>query len=172
MRDDDAALVLAAREGDREACAALIGRRRPLLLALCRRMLGDKACGTLRRRLSGEYHTAKEEGEDMSATTTTMESGPIGQLVLGSPVDALSKGEGQDDGQDDTVGRGDKDRPRVDAPAVEDGRQQQAHDEGDDEDDPDAAPVPRPWKRHAYSPLSLPQCTARPSFIPATSQGL
>ncbi len=41
--DDDAALALAAREGDRDACAALIERRRPLLLALCRRMLGDAA---------------------------------------------------------------------------------------------------------------------------------
>jgi len=41
--DDDAALVLAARAGDRDACAALIGRRRPLLFALCRRMLGDAA---------------------------------------------------------------------------------------------------------------------------------
>ncbi len=41
--DDDAALVRAARAGDRDAYAALIGRRRPLLLALCRRMLGDVA---------------------------------------------------------------------------------------------------------------------------------
>src|SRR5688500_10311075 len=40
---DDAALVLAARGGDRGAFGALVARHRPLLLALCRRALGDAA---------------------------------------------------------------------------------------------------------------------------------
>lgn len=37
----DAALVLAARAGDRDAFAALLARHWPLLAGLCRRMLGD-----------------------------------------------------------------------------------------------------------------------------------
>lgn len=37
----DAGLVLAAQRGDKEAFAVLLGRHRPLLLALCRRALGD-----------------------------------------------------------------------------------------------------------------------------------
>ena len=41
MPENDAALVLAARGGDKEAFAALLVRHRPLLLALCRRSLGD-----------------------------------------------------------------------------------------------------------------------------------
>ncbi len=43
MRGDegDAAAVEAARGGDGEACALLLSRHRPLLLALCRRALGD-----------------------------------------------------------------------------------------------------------------------------------
>jgi RNA polymerase sigma factor (sigma-70 family) len=39
--DSDTALVLAARRGDDDAFAALLGRHRPLLVALCRRALGD-----------------------------------------------------------------------------------------------------------------------------------
>jgi RNA polymerase sigma factor (sigma-70 family) len=38
---DDAALVEAARSGDRAALAELLGRHRAVLLALCRRALGD-----------------------------------------------------------------------------------------------------------------------------------
>src|SRR5919201_833367 len=38
---DDATLVHAAREGNREAFALLLDRHRPLLLALCRRMMGN-----------------------------------------------------------------------------------------------------------------------------------
>jgi RNA polymerase sigma factor (sigma-70 family) len=41
--DDDAALVRLARAGDRRAFAALVGRHRPMLVALCRRALGDDA---------------------------------------------------------------------------------------------------------------------------------
>jgi RNA polymerase sigma-70 factor (ECF subfamily) len=41
MHHDDACLVGAARSGDRAALATLIDRHRPLLLASCRRMLGD-----------------------------------------------------------------------------------------------------------------------------------
>ncbi len=41
--DSDAALVLAAREGDKGAFAWLLARHRPLLEALCRRALGDPA---------------------------------------------------------------------------------------------------------------------------------
>ena len=37
----DSQLVLAARDGDREAFATLLDRHRSVLLALCRRMLGD-----------------------------------------------------------------------------------------------------------------------------------
>ena len=40
-RDDDTRLVQAARDGDKAAFAALLTRHRPLLLALCRRTLGD-----------------------------------------------------------------------------------------------------------------------------------
>ena len=39
----DAALVTAAREGDKGAFAALLERHRPLLLALCQRTLRDAA---------------------------------------------------------------------------------------------------------------------------------
>jgi len=39
--DDDSALVQAARDGDMGAFALLLARHRPVLLALCRRMLGD-----------------------------------------------------------------------------------------------------------------------------------
>ena len=42
-RDGDAALVAAARRGNKDAFATLITRHRPLLVALCRRMLGDVA---------------------------------------------------------------------------------------------------------------------------------
>jgi RNA polymerase sigma factor (sigma-70 family) len=38
---DDAALVARAREGDPGAFAALVARHRPMLVALCRRRLGD-----------------------------------------------------------------------------------------------------------------------------------
>ncbi|HEX8582254.1 MAG TPA: bifunctional nuclease domain-containing protein [Acidimicrobiales bacterium] len=38
---DDAALVRLARDGDKEAFAALVARHRPMLVALCRRRLGD-----------------------------------------------------------------------------------------------------------------------------------
>jgi hypothetical protein len=38
---DDAVLVQAARGGDKAAFARLFDRHWPLLLALCRRMLGD-----------------------------------------------------------------------------------------------------------------------------------
>jgi RNA polymerase sigma factor (sigma-70 family) len=38
---DDAALVRRAREGDSGAFAALVARHRPMLVALCRRRLGD-----------------------------------------------------------------------------------------------------------------------------------
>jgi RNA polymerase sigma factor (sigma-70 family) len=38
---DDAALVRAAREGDRGAFGELVARHRPMLVALCRRVLGD-----------------------------------------------------------------------------------------------------------------------------------
>ncbi len=41
--ESDAALVLAARAGDRGAFAALFARHWPLLAGLCRRMLGDPA---------------------------------------------------------------------------------------------------------------------------------
>ncbi len=41
--DSDSALVQAARGGDRGAFALLLARHRPLLLALCRRKLGDPA---------------------------------------------------------------------------------------------------------------------------------
>jgi RNA polymerase sigma factor (sigma-70 family) len=37
----DAKLVMAVRQGDKEAFAVLVGRHRPLLLALCQRMLND-----------------------------------------------------------------------------------------------------------------------------------
>jgi RNA polymerase sigma factor (sigma-70 family) len=37
----DAKLVMAERQGDKEAFAVLVGRHRPLLLALCQRMLND-----------------------------------------------------------------------------------------------------------------------------------
>lgn len=40
-RKSDAELVRAARGGDKEAFATLFGRHRPLLVALCRRALGD-----------------------------------------------------------------------------------------------------------------------------------
>jgi len=40
---DDAALVRLAREGDRGAFAVLVGRHRPMLVGLCRRVLGDRA---------------------------------------------------------------------------------------------------------------------------------
>ena len=44
MSDDgDAALVLRARGGDKDALAMLLARHRPLLVALCRRALGDAA---------------------------------------------------------------------------------------------------------------------------------
>jgi RNA polymerase sigma factor (sigma-70 family) len=39
---DDAALVRMAREGDRRAFAELLARHRPMLVALCRRALGDQ----------------------------------------------------------------------------------------------------------------------------------
>ncbi|HEX2158724.1 MAG TPA: sigma factor, partial [Actinomycetes bacterium] len=39
---DDAALVRLAREGDRGAFAVLVGRHRPMLVGLCRRLLGDR----------------------------------------------------------------------------------------------------------------------------------
>jgi uncharacterized protein len=39
---DDAALVRLAREGDRRAFAVLLARHRPMLVALCRRALGDQ----------------------------------------------------------------------------------------------------------------------------------
>jgi RNA polymerase sigma factor (sigma-70 family) len=39
--EQDAALVEAARDGDRAAFAALLARHQPLLLAMCRRALGD-----------------------------------------------------------------------------------------------------------------------------------
>ena len=39
--ESDAALVRAARDGDKGAFAALVSRHRPLLVALCRRSLGD-----------------------------------------------------------------------------------------------------------------------------------
>lgn len=39
--EQDAALVEAARDGDRAAFAALLARHQPLLLAFCRRALGD-----------------------------------------------------------------------------------------------------------------------------------
>jgi RNA polymerase sigma factor (sigma-70 family) len=38
---DDAALVRAAREGDKGAFGELVARHRPMLVGLCRRMLGD-----------------------------------------------------------------------------------------------------------------------------------
>ena len=38
---DDARLVGLARAGDKAAFAVLLGRHRPMLLALCRRALGD-----------------------------------------------------------------------------------------------------------------------------------
>ncbi len=38
---DDARLVAAAREGDRQALALLIARHRPLLVTLCKRLLGS-----------------------------------------------------------------------------------------------------------------------------------
>jgi RNA polymerase sigma factor (sigma-70 family) len=38
---DDATLVRLAREGDRAAFAVLVGRHRPMLVGLCRRVLGD-----------------------------------------------------------------------------------------------------------------------------------
>jgi DNA-directed RNA polymerase specialized sigma24 family protein len=38
---DDAELVRLAREGDKEAFAALLARHRGMLVALCRRALGD-----------------------------------------------------------------------------------------------------------------------------------
>jgi RNA polymerase sigma-70 factor (ECF subfamily) len=38
---DDADLVVAARNGDREALSLLISRHRPYLFAACRRALGD-----------------------------------------------------------------------------------------------------------------------------------
>lgn len=38
---DDAALVLAARDGDKDAFAQLLSRHRDLLLAICRRAVGD-----------------------------------------------------------------------------------------------------------------------------------
>jgi RNA polymerase sigma-70 factor (ECF subfamily) len=38
---DDAALVRAAREGDKRAFGELVVRHRPMLVGLCRRMLGD-----------------------------------------------------------------------------------------------------------------------------------
>src|SRR6266508_5075560 len=38
---DDAELVRLAREGDKEALAALLARHRGMLVALCRRALGD-----------------------------------------------------------------------------------------------------------------------------------
>ncbi len=41
--DSDAVLVRAARDGDGDAFALLLTRHRPLLLALCRRQLGDAA---------------------------------------------------------------------------------------------------------------------------------
>ncbi|MGI8912425.1 MAG: RNA polymerase sigma factor [Chloroflexota bacterium] len=39
--DGDAALVIAARGGDKEAFALVFERHRPWLIALCRRLLGD-----------------------------------------------------------------------------------------------------------------------------------
>ena len=39
---DDAALVRLAREGDEGAFAVLVARHRPMLVGLCRRMLGDR----------------------------------------------------------------------------------------------------------------------------------
>jgi RNA polymerase sigma-70 factor, ECF subfamily len=39
---DDAELVRLAREGDEGAFAELVGRHRPMLVALCRRVLGDR----------------------------------------------------------------------------------------------------------------------------------
>jgi RNA polymerase sigma-70 factor (ECF subfamily) len=41
--ESDAVLVRRARAGDKEAFATLLGRHRPLLLALCRRICGDPA---------------------------------------------------------------------------------------------------------------------------------
>jgi RNA polymerase sigma factor (sigma-70 family) len=41
--EDDGALVRAARDGDMGALALLLARHRPVLLALCRRTLGDPA---------------------------------------------------------------------------------------------------------------------------------
>jgi RNA polymerase sigma-70 factor, ECF subfamily len=38
---DDATLVRRAREGDKGAFAVLLARHRPMLVALCRRALGD-----------------------------------------------------------------------------------------------------------------------------------
>ena len=39
---DDAALVRLAREGDGRAFAELVSRHRPMLVGLCRRVLGDR----------------------------------------------------------------------------------------------------------------------------------
>ena len=39
---DDSVLVRLAREGDGEAFAELVARHRPMLVALCRRVLGDR----------------------------------------------------------------------------------------------------------------------------------
>ena len=39
---DDAALVRMAREGDKRAFAVLLARHRPMLVAMCRRVLGDE----------------------------------------------------------------------------------------------------------------------------------
>lgn len=41
--DTDAALVQAARRGDKDAFALLVGRHRPMVLALCRRAFNDAA---------------------------------------------------------------------------------------------------------------------------------
>jgi RNA polymerase sigma-70 factor (ECF subfamily) len=40
--DDDGALARSAQEGDRQAFALLLRRHRPMVLALCRRVLGDE----------------------------------------------------------------------------------------------------------------------------------
>jgi DNA-directed RNA polymerase specialized sigma24 family protein len=39
---DDAALVQMAREGDKRAFALLLAKHRPMLVAMCRRVLGDE----------------------------------------------------------------------------------------------------------------------------------
>jgi DNA-directed RNA polymerase specialized sigma24 family protein len=47
---DQAALVAAARDGDKAAVATLVSRHRSVLLALCRRALGDADLAKTRPR--------------------------------------------------------------------------------------------------------------------------